>query len=202
MVLLLEIFLLLVTYLWGSIPFGYLLTKRAIGENILELGSGNVGSTNVKRIAGKKMAVITQLLDLFKGFLPVALYMYFNTYGSFTATIPYYSYLLGITSIIGHDFSVFLKFKGGKGVNTTLGASVLVAPYAVFISVALYYIVKWRFKYVSLGSILLGIALPLSELLFNHITPTFYYLLICSALIIVRHQKNISRLVRGTELQS
>jgi len=198
MTLLQEICLLLLTYLWGSLPFGYVLTKFYTGKNILEFGSGNVGSTNVKRIAGKKVSIITQLLDMLKGLLPVALFLVFNP----DTTFPHYIFMLALAAIIGHDFSLFLKFKGGKGVNTTLGASLLLAPYSVFISVAVYFMVKWRFKYVSLGSIALAIAMPTIELILHQITPTFCFLLISSSLIILLHRQNIIRLIKGNELIS
>lgn len=193
-----ESLFLFLTYLWGSIPVGFLLTRYFLGKNILELGSGNVGSTNVKRNFGKKLATFTQLLDMFKGFLPVALFLAFNI----TTSTPYYIYILALAAILGHDFSLFLAFKGGKGVNTTLGASVLIAPYAVFISVAIYFIVKWRFKYVSLGSISLAISMPIIELVMHQDTPTFYYLLTSSVLIILLHRQNINRLIQGNELMS
>lgn len=201
-----EILFLLATYLIGSIPVGYLLVRYVTGQNILKLGSGNIGSTNVKRIAGKKNAAITQLLDMAKGLLPVGLYLYL-TYDS---NMTYYQntvsdlsiYYVALASILGHDFSIFLKFKGGKGVNTTLGASVLLAPFAVLISVAFYFIAKWRFKYVSLGSIVLAITMVVCEFIIRGITPTFYYLLVCMVLIIVLHYKNIGRLLRNQELPS
>jgi acyl phosphate:glycerol-3-phosphate acyltransferase len=196
----LKIAFLLLSYLFGSIPFGYLLTKYYAGKNILKLGSGNVGSTNVGRIAGRKMAAITQLLDMFKGFLPVAVYLYFiedKKIGS-----EFYVYCVALAAIIGHDFSIFLKFKGGKGVNTTLGASVFIAPYSVLISVANYLIAKWRLKYVSLGSIILGITLPLTELVIFGFTSTFYYLVVCMILIILMHRTNIIRLINQQELSS
>lgn len=203
---LIEIIFVLVTYLIGSIPVGYLLVRYLTKQNILEMGSGNIGSTNVKRIAGRKIAAITQLLDMAKGLLPVGLYFYV-TYDS---NLTYYQntvsglsiYYVALASILGHDFSIFLKFKGGKGVNTTLGASVLLAPLSVFISVVLYFIVKWRFKYVSLGSLVLAIAMVVCEFLICGITPTFYYLLACMVLIIVLHYKNIGRLLRNQELPS
>lgn len=198
-----EIVFVLATYLIGSIPVGYLLVRYLTGQNILELGSGNIGSTNVKRVAGTKIATITQLLDMTKGLLPVGLYLYL-TYDS---NLTYYQntvsnlfiYFVAFSSILGHDFSIFLKFKGGKGVNTTLGASVLIAPLSVFISVAFYFIVKWRFKYVSLGSIILAITMVVCEFIICGITPTFYYLLVCMVLIIVLHYKNIGRLLRNQE---
>ncbi len=191
---------ILLSYLLGAIPFGFILTRYHTGRNILEIGSGNVGSTNVGRVAGKKIAIITQLLDMLKGLLPVAVYLYF--FEDKTIRTEYFVYCIALASIIGHDFSVFLKLKGGKGVNTTLGASVLLAPYSVFISVAIYFIVKWRLKYVSLGSIILGIALPISELLIHGLGATFNYLAICMALIILLHRANINRLLRNEEFSS
>ena len=162
------------------------------------MGSGNIGSTNVGRIAGKKIAVITQLLDMFKGLLPVAVYLFFLEDKKLIS--EFYVYCVALASIIGHDFSVFLKFKGGKGVNTTLGASVLIAPFSVFIAVGVYFIVKWRLKFVSLGSIILGVTLPLTKLLINGFSPTFYYLAVCMLLIILLHRKNINRLWHNREI--
>lgn len=196
----LNIFFILLTYLLGSIPFGYLLTKFTTGKNILEAGSGNIGSTNVGRIAGKKMAIITQLLDMLKGLLPVAIFIGLTDDINFNN--EYGVYILALASIIGHDFSIFLKFRGGKGVNTTLGASVLIAPVPVIISVVIYFIAKWQFKFVSLGSIILGISLPLIELFINGTGSTFYYLIICTSLIVVRHHSNIKRLWLHKELLS
>lgn len=194
----------LAAYLIGSIPTGYILTRYSTGKNILEEGSGNAGSTNVKRVAGRKIAVITQLSDMMKGLLPVGLYivMSYDTNLDYNQNIisnPWV-YCVALASILGHDFSVFLRFKGGKGVNTTLGASVLLAPLPVFISVAVYFIIKRGFRYVSLGSIALGITLPVSGLLIYGTVPTFYYLIICMLLIIVLHRKNIDRLLHSREL--
>lgn len=198
MVLFYAILFLLLTYLLGSIPVGYLLTKFYTGHNILELGSGNIGSTNVKRIAGKKVSLITQVLDMLKGLLPVALFLIFQP----VVFSPNYGLMLALAAILGHDFSLFLKFKGGKGVNTTLGALVLLAPYSVFIAVALYFIVKWTFKYVSLGSIVLALTMPLVEIIGYGFTPKFYYILVCAILIIFLHRENILRLIKGKELRS
>ena len=121
-----QIAFILLSYLLGAIPFAYILTRYYTGKNIMKTGSGNVGSTNVKRVAGKNIAIITQLLDMFKGLLPVAIYLYFIDEKNLGA--EFYVYCVALATIIGHDFSIFLKFKGGKGVNTTLGASVLLHP--------------------------------------------------------------------------
>ncbi|MDE5420467.1 glycerol-3-phosphate 1-O-acyltransferase PlsY [Ancylomarina sp. DW003] len=193
-----QLTFILLGYLLGAIPFGYILTRYHTGENIMEKGSGNVGSTNVKRIAGKKIAVLTQLLDMLKGFLPVAVCLLLTNNEEIVS--EFYIYCVALASILGHDFSIFLKFKGGKGVNTTLGASVLIAPFSVFISGAIYFIVKWRFKYVSLASIILSITLPLTELIIHGLSSTFYYLLVCTILIVFLHRTNIGRLLDRREL--
>ncbi len=196
----LQITFIAATYLIGAIPVGYILTKYSTGKNIIEFGSGNIGSTNVKRIAGKKIALITQLLDMFKGLLPVLLTLILQPADD--SISPYFVYFIALASIIGHDFSIFLKFRGGKGVNTTLGASVLLAPYAVFISVAVYFLVKWRFRFVSLGSLVLSVSLPVTDLIINGFTPTCFYLLVCMTLIIIQHRGNIHRLIHNQELPS
>jgi len=198
MTLFYEIAFILLSYLLGSIPVGYLLTKYYTKKNILELGSGNIGSTNVRRVAGKKLSLTTQLLDMLKGLLPVSLFLICRP----IVSCQYYVFMLALAAIIGHDFSIFLRFKGGKGVNTTLGASILLAPFSVCIAVCLFFIIKWRFKYVSLGSIVIALTLPIIEIILHGLTPTFYYLLICSFLIIILHHKNIIRLIKGTELYS
>lgn len=199
--MLLNALFILIAYLLGSIPFGYLFTKRATGKNILESGSGNIGSTNVERIAGKNISLLTQLCDMLKGLLPVAAILILQ-YNSIISLDKFLVYYVAFASIVGHDFSVFLKFKGGKGVNTTLGASILLTPFAVLISVLVYFLVKWRTNYVSLGSICLAISLPLINLLLQNLSLSFYYLLAASLLIIVMHIPNIRRLIQGTENRS
>lgn len=196
-----QISLILIAYLSGSIPFGYLFTRKFTGKDIRELGSGNIGSTNVRRVAGAKVALLTQLCDMLKGLLPVGaillvqnteLYIFGDTY----------IYMIALAAILGHNFSVFLNFKGGKGVNTTLGASILLSPVAVLVAVLVYYIVKWRTKYVSLGSICLSITLPVCDFLIHKTTFLFYYFVLCAALIIIMHLPNIVRLIDGNENKS
>ncbi|HSG67668.1 MAG TPA: glycerol-3-phosphate 1-O-acyltransferase PlsY [Bacteroidales bacterium] len=193
-----QIIYLAFTYLLGAIPFAYILTLRATGKNIMEHGSGNVGSTNVKRVAGKKIAMYTQLLDMLKGLLPVAILLVSSSQDWITYP-PFYIYLVALAAILGHDFSIFLLFKGGKGVNTTLGASILLSPVPVLIAVAIYFIVKKVFKFVSMGSIALSITMPLAEYFLHGLTNAFYYLIVAALLIIARHYKNIRRLLSGKE---
>jgi glycerol-3-phosphate acyltransferase PlsY len=194
----LEVLFVFIAYLVGAIPFGYIFTKRFAGINIREHGSGNIGSTNVRRVAGNKIAIATQLCDMLKGLLPVATVMYLQINNIYTFD-TYFIYAIGIASVLGHNFSIFLKFKGGKGVNTTLGASVLLAPFSVFASVLIYFVVRWLSKYVSLGSLFLAVTLTLTDLIIHPVSELFYYLLTFTILIVVMHIPNIKRLIDGTE---
>ena len=197
----LEILLILSSYLLGSIPFGYIFTKKFAGINIREHGSGNIGSTNVRRFAGSKVALLTQFCDMMKGLFPVAILLLIEYKRLYTFD-EFFIYAVGLATILGHNFSVFLKFKGGKGVNTTLGASLLLSPYSVFASVLVYFLVKWYSNYVSLGSICLGITLTLTGLIIHKSSYIIYYLLICSLFIVIMHIPNIKRLMNRTESRS
>lgn len=192
-----EILFAVLVFLWGSIPFGFLLTKRYTGKNILRLGSGNIGSTNVCRVAGRRISIYTQVLDMSKGLFPVTIILLLNLFNIHFSS--YYIYIIALSSIMGHDFSVFLGFRGGKGVNTTLGASLLISPIPVLISVLIYYMVKWKFKYVSIASLLLAISFPISAFFLYGSGSVFYYFLICTSLIILRHTDNIKRLLNYEE---
>jgi len=196
-----EILFILIAYLLGAIPFGYIFTKKLTGKNIREMGSGNIGSTNVRRIAGPKVGLMTQLSDMLKGLLPV-LVIWFLKSERICTFDEVFIYLVALATILGHNFSVFLKFKGGKGVNTTLGASLFLSPFSVFASVMIYFIVKWRYGYVSLGSMCLAVTLPITGFFIHKISFVFYYLLICSVFILLRHIPNIKRLLEGIESKS
>jgi glycerol-3-phosphate acyltransferase PlsY len=193
-----ELILIVLAWLLGSVPFGYIFTRYFTGKNILEIGSGNIGSTNVGRIAGKKISLLTQVCDMLKGLLPVFSVHILEANYNFHFEQGFI-YGVALAAILGHDFSVFLKFKGGKGVNTTLGASLLIAPYSVLFAVLLYYGIKWRYKIVSLGSIGIAISLPITDLMIHHLSLPFYYLCVASLLIIFRHISNIKRLLNRTE---
>lgn len=193
-----EIALILFAYLLGAIPFGYIFTRKYLGKNIMEHGSGNIGSTNVERIGGKKLGILTQVCDISKGFFPVLIVYALNIKGVYDFK-EYFIYLVALVSILGHDFSVFLNLKGGKGVNTTLGASVLLAPVAVGISILIYFLVKWKFKTVSIGSMVLALSLLIFELVSHKVGLLFYYLLICTLLIVYKHIPNIKRLLNKSE---
>lgn len=198
--MIIGIFLILIAYLWGSIPYGYIITKKKTGKNILEYGSKNIGSTNVRRIAGRKMSVLTQLLDMFKGVLPIFLLIILE-YNKIYIPHHYFKYIIALSCILGHNYSIFLNFKGGKGVNTSLGASILLSPNSVFLSIFIYFLVKTFYKYVSLGSICIGFSLPLFEYILEGININLYYFLIVGILIIINHHTNIKRLLKGLEFR-
>lgn len=197
--------IIILGYIIGSIPSGYILVKYFTGKNILKLGSGNVGSTNVKRIAGKTLGLFTLLIDIIKGIVPIFIYLLLNANNQ-PFILPDYSpphieiYGVALATILGHDFSLFLKFKGGKGVNTTLGATFLITPMPVIVSVLIYLLVKWKFKYTSIGSLCIAFTLPLTQFCINQFSSTFFYLIICMVLIILLHLKNIKRLLKNEEL--
>lgn len=188
---------ILLAYLSGAVPYGYLITKHYAGINIREHGSGNTGSTNVKRIAGAKFALFTQLCDMAKGLAPVALVW----------ALQHLQYIqdanlllwVALATIAGHNFSIFLRFRGGKGVNTTLGASLFISPVPVLSAVVIYYLVKWRTGYVSVGSICLALSMPMIEFLLHGSGTTFVYFITSAILIVLMHIPNIKRLLNGTE---
>ncbi len=198
MTIIYQILIIISAYLLGSIPFGLILARKSTGHDIRSFGSGNIGSTNVKRVAGKKIAIQTQLLDMLKGLLPVGATMLLYYY-NFIQAPSYFIYLVAIASILGHDFSVFLRFKGGKGVNTTLGASILISPVSVLAGVVAYYLTKWLFKYVSLGSIVLGFVIVVADYIIAGSVDQLIYFSSCYLLILLQHLENIRRLISGTE---
>ena len=207
--------ILLIAYLIGSIPCGFLLTKIMGGGDIRTTGSGNIGATNVMRALGKKAGYITFVLDVMKGVLIVFLaeYVFYhhglNPYATLSSSeFPAYDlimqyYMFGIAVIIGHCFPVWLKFKGGKGVSTALGivayTHLLIAPqlWWVLLIIAAVWIGTFKLtKVVSIASIATFIAIPIMNyIIFNELL----FSCILSAIIIIRHKDNISRLIKGNE---
>jgi glycerol-3-phosphate acyltransferase PlsY len=189
-------------YLLGSIPFGYVLMKIFRGTDIRETGSGNIGATNVAR-SSPALGLLTLLLDAAKGFLAVLC-------GSALAAVlslPYlYSAmaLAALCALLGHMFPVWLKFRGGKGVATGVGAFVAIVPKAVLLAICVFAALVALFRYVSLGSIVAAAALPAFIYLF-YVQPglpmqsVFAAAVAASLLIIAKHNQNISRLLAGTE---
>ncbi len=190
--------IILGAYLFGSIPTSYIFGRMLKGIDIREHGSGNVGATNALRILGTKIGVITLLLDMFKGFLPVYIAMQLFAGNDLVAIGA------GIATILGHIFTIYLSFKGGKGVATSAGVFIALLPMAIVLCIAVFIIIVAITRYVSLGSIVAALTLFGYELIsnirndFQHLW-LLLFVTILVLMIILRHTANIKRLIAGTE---
>ncbi|RLC46892.1 MAG: acyl-phosphate glycerol 3-phosphate acyltransferase [Candidatus Cloacimonadota bacterium] len=186
-------------YILGSIPTSYLMGKFIKKIDIRDFGSGNVGATNALRVLGTKIGIITLIIDIGKGILAVFM-------GKIIVAEPSNIVLIafGLFAILGHIFTIFLKFKGGKGVATSAGVFIALSPLAVGIALIVFVLTVWISKYVSLGSILAALVLFLVELYWN-ITHSFeniellIFIFVIAAFIIIRHKSNIKRILAGNE---
>ncbi|MGM9570717.1 MAG: glycerol-3-phosphate 1-O-acyltransferase PlsY [bacterium] len=179
-------------YLFASIPFGLLVSKYFYETDIRSKGSGNIGATNVLRNLGVFPAVLVLILDMGKGITAVFLARYFLG-TDFSAVIA------GLIAIIGHSCSCFLGFKGGKGVATGLGVILMLSPLVTCLTVMVFVLVVALTRYVSLGSVLGALLLPLLMIVFHQPKPYLYFACLAAAFVIYRHRGNIQRLLQGTE---
>lgn len=190
-----------VACLLGSIPFGYLLAKYALGLDIRTTGSGNIGATNVARTSGK-LGLVTLLLDAAKGFAAVILAPVVANALAATADRPSLYAIAAFSSIAGHIFPIWLRFRGGKGVATAVGAFLAMDPPVIGLTLALFALLAITFRFVSLASITAVGAYPAFAYWWrgDDYPPLVFYLLIATAaMIIARHHANIRRLLAGTE---
>jgi len=207
------IFIILLSYLIGSIPFGLIVGKIAKGIDIRKYGSGNIGSTNVSRILGFKYGLITQIGDIIKGVVPTLIIApIFYSKSPFQDYIPINDYtfiqiLAGIAAVCGHIWTIFAGFRGGKGVNTAVGILIGLAPIDLLISFGIFLLVLIISGYVSLGSIIAAISFPtimfIRENIFK-VSITGYstlivFAIILSLIIIFTHRSNIDRLLAKKE---
>ena len=184
--------ILLFSFLLGSIPFGYLI-GRFKGIDVKESGSGNIGATNVSRVLGKKYGLVVLVPDALKGAIPVFLLGYLG----YPLTVRILS---GILAILGHCFSPFMGFKGGKGVATSLGVFIIVSPEATFLSLLLFLAVVLLTRFVSLGSIISSLFFPLFFYFSCSKNVLDLTLVIFGSLVVIlRHRSNIVRLLKGEE---
>ena len=191
------IVLLIATYLLASIPFGLLISQKVVGLDITKAGSGNIGASNVAREVGFKWGVITLLADTLKGFIPVAFAHYL--FGSSTEINEVLKGMVGLLALLGHQFSVYNRFKGGKGVATCLGVFLAISPISCLFSGIVFIISVSLWRYISLGSILATLTIPIWLYLIGHSTSMIFISLIISLLITFQHRENIQRLVQGNE---
>ena len=194
----------LISYLLGSIPAGYL-AGRVAGIDIRHAGSGNIGATNVMRVLGKRYGYPVFIVDFLKGLIAVSLSFLIEKRAQ-PLSVP--NELIGIIAaiscVIGHSFPVWLSFKGGKGVATSMGGLFGLMPFVALIAVAVWLVIFYLTRYVSVASMTAALAVPIAILSMTFLgqtggTALLYFSICLAAVVIVRHRSNLSRLMRGTE---
>ena len=187
--------LILASYLLGAIPNGQLIA-RLKGVDLQKVGSGNIGATNVFRCVGKGWGVLAFVLDAVKGFVPAFFFPRL-----LESAPPWLGLACGVAAVAGHNWPVWLKFKGGKGVSTSAGMLLGIAPAAVGIGFAVFALTVALTRFVSLGSILAAVAVPAAYLWMNGAENRLLAvaLVLMGGLVIVKHRANIGRLLKGTE---
>ena len=193
--------ILLLAYVAGATPFGYLVAKWK-GIDIRQHGSGNIGATNVIRVLGKKIGIPVFAMDMLKGLLPVVAARLWCTWTAHEPTWPMLLAALG--SVLGHNFTFWLGFKGGKGVATSAGAILALLPAALGVAVVVWMIFFFSTRYVAVASIAAGLSLPLTVLAQRALTghpalPLLGFATVIGLLAVWRHRSNIQRLREGTE---
>ena len=196
--------IVLSAYLLGSIPTGYLLA-RFRGVDIRQVGSGNIGATNVFRILGKKAGTFVLLADALKGFMAcyflgeIAEELFRGKVNQAATPREYYSLVAGLAAILGHNYTCWLRFRGGKGIATSAGVLIALVPWALLIILAIWIIVFATSRYVSLASISAAFSLPFAVWLTHGTRAMVLIMAGVGALAIYKHRANIQRLIQGTE---
>lgn len=198
----------LIGYLMGAIPFALIISKRMAGIDISKYGSGNLGGTNVLRVLGFKAGAIVMALDLAKAFVPVMLARFIIgdsvlPIAGFALNWQWGQVITALMVMVGHSWSVYIKFRGGKGAAAYFGGWFAIWPVAALVGGAILILTVWLSRYMSLGSILgsLGILCLFVVLTLIDMSPPVYliYSVVAAALIVYQHRSNISRLQAGTE---
>ena len=191
-------------YFVGSIPFGLVLTRLAGCEDIRKIGSGSIGATNVLRTGRKDLALLTVLLDASKAgfvawlalkFAPTSEFIVFGTYTTVNVVA---ALIAGSATILGHSFPIWLKFKGGKGVASTFGFVLVMTPFVALLQLITWLIFAIVFRYSSLSAIVAAILTPLFAYFYAGQIETIFYTGVI-ALVLIRHEANIKRLIKGEE---
>ena len=196
-----EFLLIILAYLIGSIPTSVWVSKQFFDIDIREYGSGNAGATNTFRVLGSKWGSFVMLVDVIKGVVATSLYLLLPHYLTNELHQTNFMLGLGIASILGHIFPIWANFKGGKGVATLLGMAVAIQPIVAVCCIGVFLIVLFLTRFVSLSSILAGIAFMVFILFVFNEQPTFYriFAVMVALMVVLTHQKNIGRIINGTE---
>jgi len=187
-----KILFALFSYLLGSIPTGYLVYLKIKKKDIRDFGSRSIGATNLLRLTNKKTALIAAVFDVAKGFIPVFLSL--KLFDDL-----FFSLICGFLAVLGHCFPLYIKFKGGKGVATTVGVYLALSLPSLLILVVVFLAVTMITKYVSLGSLLSVLSLPVTALIFGYDEYIIYLGILVFILIAFQHRENIMRLLKGEE---
>jgi len=196
-----ELGLIILAYLIGSIPTALIISKKYFGIDIRDYGSGNMGATNTFRVLGKRYGTIVMICDILKGMAAVSLFYFLPFYLNNELARTNFMIGLGLASVIGHVFPIFAGFKGGKGVATLFGMVLVVQPIVAICCVVVFLLALFLTRYVSLSSVLGAIMLPISVLWIWNEEEFLYRLfaLIIAVMVVLTHQKNIGRILRGVE---
>ncbi len=198
-----EFILIILAYLIGSIPTALIISKKYFGIDIRDYGSGNMGATNTFRVLGKKYGTIVMVCDILKGMAAVGLFYFIPYYIHGVNSIERTNLMigLGLAAVLGHVFPIWANFKGGKGVATLFGMIIAIQPVVALACVGVFLLVLFLTRFVSLSSIFAGIMLPVSVLWIWNEDELFYriFALLVAVLIIITHQKNIVKLMKGVE---
>lgn len=184
----------LLSYLIGSIPNGLILGKHLWNVDLRQFGSKNIGATNAYRVLGPKPAFWVFLTDLLKGVAGVYI-------GQWLVGTPLAAIIGGIAAIAGHNWSLFLKFKGGRGVATGLGVIAIIAPMVTAVVFSTWAVIVYFTRYVSLASIVAAALVPIIMWFMGERGEYFYFGLVAALFVVVRHKPNIERLIKGEELK-
>jgi len=190
---------IVVSYLIGSIPTAYIFGRLLKGVDIRQFGSGNVGATNTFRVIGKFPGLIVLAIDIFKGFVCASYFASFFMYASPVARPELYKVLMGLAAIAGHNWTIFLRFKGGKGVATSAGVVAGLIPNIFWLGFLAWCIVFFITGYVSFASIIASILLPLFTLIFGETSEIIIFMSLLCIIIVYKHRSNIKRLYSGQE---
>jgi glycerol-3-phosphate acyltransferase PlsY len=196
-----EFILIILAYFIGSIPTAIIVSKLFFNIDIREYGSGNMGATNTFRVLGPKFGTIVMVGDMLKGILAVSLYNLLPYYLTNELDRTNLMIGLGLAAVIGHIYPIWADFRGGKGVATLFGMVLAIQPIVAINCVGVFLLVLYLTRYVSLSSIIAGVALPICVLWIYNEKEVFYrvFAVAVAALIVLTHQKNISRLLKGNE---
>ena len=196
-----ELLLICVAYLIGSIPTAVWVSKSIYGIDIRDYGSGNSGATNTFRVLGSKWGSFVMLVDVIKGVVATSLYILMPLYLSNELLRTNFMIGLGLAAVIGHIFPIWASFRGGKGVATLLGMAIAIQPVVAVCCLAVFFVVLFLTRFVSLSSILAGISFMVFILfIFNEKEPLYrIFAVLVALMVLLTHQKNIGRILRGTE---